>query len=195
MNYGDYAYIEYFPRGMFQFKPDPNLGRRQQIFQIWIRPVEPQNGLAALRIALYELNKLVEKGMSAEDFESTRMFLSKQVNLLAQTQSEQLGYDLDSRYYGIPSFKKYFKDSLAKLTLDDVNGAIRRHLRSTNLDVVMIAKDAAGLKKALESGAASPVHYVTPPPKEILEEDKIITPYRLDVGSVEVVPVDTIFEK
>ena len=25
MNYGDYAYIEYFPRGMFQFRPDPNL--------------------------------------------------------------------------------------------------------------------------------------------------------------------------
>ena len=43
LNYGDYAYIEYFPRGMFQFEPDPNLARRQQIFQIWIRPVEPQN--------------------------------------------------------------------------------------------------------------------------------------------------------
>jgi zinc protease len=40
LNYGDYAYIEYFPRGMFQFHPDPNLCRQQQIFQIWIRPVE-----------------------------------------------------------------------------------------------------------------------------------------------------------
>jgi zinc protease len=195
MNYGDYAYIEYFPRGMFQFKPDPNLGRRQQIFQIWIRPVEPENGLFALRIALYELNKLVEKGMSAEDFESTRMFLGKQVNLLAQTQSEQLGYDLDSRYYGIPSFKKYFKDALAKLTLEDVNRAIRQHLRSTNLDVVMIAKDAGGLKKAIESGAASTVRYVTPPPQDVLDEDKAVRGYKLDVGSVEVVPVDTIFEK
>ena len=25
INYGDYAYIEAFPRGMFQFFPDPNL--------------------------------------------------------------------------------------------------------------------------------------------------------------------------
>ena len=40
LNYGDYAYIEYFPRGMFQFTPDPNLGRSSQIFQIWIRPVD-----------------------------------------------------------------------------------------------------------------------------------------------------------
>lgn len=41
LNYGDYAYIEYFPRGMYLFEPEPNLARRQQIFQIWIRPVEP----------------------------------------------------------------------------------------------------------------------------------------------------------
>src|SRR5207302_606115 len=53
LNYGDYAYIEYFPRGMFQFQPDPNLGRHLQIFQIWIRPVEPQNGHFVLRAALY----------------------------------------------------------------------------------------------------------------------------------------------
>jgi zinc protease len=33
MNYGDYAYIEAFPRGMFQFMPDPNIARQQQIFE------------------------------------------------------------------------------------------------------------------------------------------------------------------
>src|SRR4029079_5693893 len=38
MNYGDYAYIEAFPRGMFQFFPEPNIGRRAQLFEIWIRP-------------------------------------------------------------------------------------------------------------------------------------------------------------
>ena len=38
LNYGDYAYIEAFPRGMFQFFPDPNIVRQRQIFEIWIRP-------------------------------------------------------------------------------------------------------------------------------------------------------------
>lgn len=37
MNYGDYAYIEAFPRGMYQFFPDPNLGRKAQLFEIWIQ--------------------------------------------------------------------------------------------------------------------------------------------------------------
>ncbi|MEX2304169.1 MAG: pitrilysin family protein [Bryobacterales bacterium] len=195
MNYGDYCYIEYFPRGMFLTEPEPNLGRRQQIFQIWIRPVEPQNGMFALRIALYELDKLVKQGMSQEDFDSTRNFLSKFVNLLTQTQSDQLGYALDSEYYGTPEFTAYLKDSLKKLTLEQVNEAIRKHLRSTNLDVVIITKDAQGMRKAIQSGAPSQVHYASAPPEGILQEDKIIGKYKLDVGSLEVVPAESIFEK
>jgi zinc protease len=195
MNYGDYAYIEYFPRGMFLTEPEPNLGRRQQIFQIWIRPVEPPNGMFALRIALYELDKLVKQGMSRQDFESTREFLSKFVNLLTQTQSDQLGYALDSRYYGTPEFTAYLKDSLQKLTLEQVNAAIKKHLRSSDLDVVIITKDAQAMKKAIQSGAPSQPHYVSNPPANILEEDKIIGHYKLDVGALEVVPADTLFER
>ena len=194
MNYGDYAYIEYFPRGMFQFQPDPNLGRRQQIFHIWIRPVEPRNGMFTLRIALYELDKLIKEGMSEEQFESTRLFLSKYVNLLTQTQSQQLGYALDSKYYGIPDFNEFLKDALQRLTVEQVNQAIRKHLRSNDLDVVVITKDAAGFKKALSSRRPSKIDYVSPKPKEILDEDKLIGKYKLDIGSVEIVRVDTIFE-
>ncbi len=194
MNYGDYAYIEYFPRGMFQFQPDPNLGRRQQIFHIWIRPVEPQNGVFALRIALYELDKLVREGMPEEGFESTRLFLSKYVNLVTQTQSEQLGYALDSEYYGIADFNGFLKNALAKLSVDQVNQAIRKHLRSNDLDVVVITKDAEGFRNALGSRRPSTIEYVSPKPKEILDEDKLIGKYKLDVGSVEIVPAGTIFE-
>jgi zinc protease len=49
---------------MYQFEPAPNLGRHQQIFQIWVRPVEPPNAGFALRLALFELNRLVKDGMS-----------------------------------------------------------------------------------------------------------------------------------
>src|SRR5262247_2833803 len=71
MNYGDYAYIEAFPRGMFQFFPDPNIPRRAQIFEVWIRPVVPVNAHMALRIAIFEVDKLIENGLSAEDFAKT----------------------------------------------------------------------------------------------------------------------------
>ena len=64
LNYGNYAYLEYFPRGMYQFQPDPNLARQEQVFQIWIRPVQPEHAVFTLRAALYEYDKLVSDGLT-----------------------------------------------------------------------------------------------------------------------------------
>ncbi|MGB9182318.1 MAG: pitrilysin family protein [Pyrinomonadaceae bacterium] len=196
LNYGDYAYIEYFPRGMFQFEPDANLGRHQQIFQIWIRPVEPQNGHFILRAALYEYDKLVREGMSKETFEATREFLSKYVNVLTQTQDAQLGYALDSSYYNIADFNGYMREQLAKLTLDDVNRAIRRYLKTDNMRIAIITKDAESLRDAVINNKPSPITYNAPKPKEITDEDKVIEAYKINVKpeDVVIVPVDQVFQ-
>lgn len=196
LNYGDYAYIEYFPRGMFQFQPDPNLGRQQQIFQIWIRPVEPQNGHFTLRAALYEYDKLVRDGMSRETFEATRDFLLKNVNLLTATQNGQLGYALDSRYYGIPDFNGYVRQQLSKLTLEDVNKAIRTHLKSDRMRIVLVTKEAEALRDAIAGNNPSPITYNAPKPKEITDEDKIIEAYKINVRpeDIEIIPVERVFE-
>jgi zinc protease len=130
MNYGDYAYIEAFPRGMFQFFPNPNLGRKAQLFEVWIRPVAPQNGHFALRAALFELDKMVKQGLSQEDFETTRGYLMKNVFVMTATQDQQLGYALDAQWYGTPEFTRMMRDGLARLTVADVNAAMRKHLSS-----------------------------------------------------------------
>jgi len=181
---------------MFQFQPDPNLGRRQQIFQIWIRPVEPQNGHFALRAALYEYDKLVRDGMSTQAFESTREFLSKYANVLTATQDAQLGYALDSRYYHIADFPGYMREQLAKLTLDDVNRAIKQYLKSDAMRIAMVTKDASVLRDAIINNKPSPITYNAPKPKEITDEDKIIEGYKINVktGDVVIVPVDRVFE-
>jgi zinc protease len=196
LNYGDYAYIEYFPRGMFQFQPDPNLARSRQIFQIWIRPVEPQNGHFALRAALYEYDKLVREGMARETFEGAREFLLKNINILTSTQDANLGYALDSRYYGISDFNTYMRERLSRLTLEDVNKAIRRYLKSERMRVVMVTKDAEGLREAIIKNTPSPIKYNAPKPDEIMQEDKVIQDYRINVKpeDVVIVPVDRVFQ-
>ena len=196
LNYGDYAYIEYFPRGMYQFQPDPNLGRRLQIFQIWIRPVEPENGPFVLRAALYEYDKLVREGMSAEAFESTREFLSKYVNVLTSTQDAQLGYALDSRYYKLNDFPTYMREQLAKLTLEDVNRAIKQYLKTDSMRIAIVTKDAGGLRDAILSNNASPITYNAPKPKEITDEDKVIETYKIGVkrADVSILPIDKVFQ-
>lgn len=196
LNYGDYAYIEYFPRGMFQFQPDPNLGRGQQIFQIWIRPVEPNNGHFILRAALYEYDKLIREGMSREAFESTKEFLTKYVNVLTATQDGQLGYELDSRYYHLPNFNTYMRDQLAKLTLEEVNSALRKYLQPGGMRIAIITKDANGLRDAILNNRPSPITYNAPKSKEITDEDKLIEAYKISVKpeDVKIVPVDKVFQ-
>lgn len=197
MNYGDYAYIEAFPYGMFQMMPSPNVARRAQIFEIWIRPVAPEHGHFALRAAIFELRKLIEQGLSAEAFESTRNYLMKNVFLMTSTQDQQLGYALDSQFYGIPDFATYMRDRLSKLTVDDVNRAVRQHLSGENLHVVFITKDATGLRDALVADAFSPVTYDAPKPQDVLDEDKVIGSLKLNIrpNAVTITKVDDVFAR
>ena len=196
LNYGDYAYIEYFPRGMYQFEPDPNIARKMQIFQIWIRPVEPKNANFALRAALYEYDKLVKNGLDQKTFEDTRNFMSKYVNILTQTKDAELGYALDSKFYGTGDYNQMMKSELAKLTLADVNQAIKTYLASNKMRVVMITKDAEALKNQIVKNTPATISYASPKPKEITDEDKIIFTYPIPVkaADVTITPVGQVFE-
>lgn len=183
MNYGDYAYLEYFPNGMFLNKPPTNLGRQQQIFQVWIRPVRSNNDAHfATRAAVYELNRLIDGGMSETDFEATRRYLEKFVSLLTDGQSRQLGYALDGQYYGIGDFSDYVRDRLGKLTLDDVNRAIRENLSTDSMQYVFVTRDAEDLRERLVSGRPSPMTYDAELPQAILDEDKIIAELPLKIA-------------
>ena len=65
INYGDYAYIEAFPARHVPVLSRARTSRRQrQIFEIWIRPVVPVNAHMSLRIAIHELEQLVEQGLT-----------------------------------------------------------------------------------------------------------------------------------
>jgi zinc protease len=149
-----------------------------------------------LRAALYEYEKLVREGMSKDAFESTREFLSKYVNVLTATQDAQLGYALDSRYYNIRDLPTYMREQLAKLTLEDVNRAIKQYLKTDAMRIAIITKDATGLREAILSNKPSPITYNAPKSKEIRDEDKIIEAYKIIVkpADVTIVPAEKVFQ-
>ena len=181
---------------MFRFEPEPNLAREQQIFQIWIRPVPPEAAHFALRLALFELDKLIRQGLTPEAFERTRSFLIKNVNLLIKTKQAELGYAIDSLYYGIPDYNSYVKNALAKLTVKDVNEAIGRRLRTTDLRIVAVAQNCEELKRKLSGNLISPMSYNSDKPTNVLEEDKIVERWRIDLKpeSIQIVPAASLFE-
>jgi zinc protease len=197
LNYGDYAYIEFFTNPGGQFFPNANTARRAQAFEIWIRPVVPANAHMSLRIALYELNKLVNEGLSEEDFQNSRQYLMKNAYVMTSTQDQQLGYALDSWWYGTPEYTSYVRGLYTKLTRADVNAALKKYLSPQNLQVVIVTKDAEGLKNALVSDGVSTIAYESPKPQEILDEDKIIGSWKLNIKAenVTITPVDAVFAK
>ncbi|WP_242345701.1 M16 family metallopeptidase [Anaeromyxobacter terrae] len=197
MNYGDYAYVEAFPRGMFQFFPAPNVARRAQLFEVWIRPVVPANAQMAIRIALHELGRLVDQGLTEEEFEATREYLMKNVFVMTARQDQQVGYALDSRWYGTPEFTRYMREGLAKLHRDDVNAAIKRHLSAKDLSFVIVAKDAKALAEALVADGVSTVKYDAEKSPALLEEDRAIGATRLGIRreAVRVTPASEVFAR
>jgi zinc protease len=197
MNYGDYAYIEAFPGGMFQFVPDGNRVRQRQLFEIWIRPVTTENGHMALRLAVHELDRLLQNGLSQEDFEQTRAYLMKSVFVMTARQDQQLAYALDSEWYGIGEFTEAMRKALSSLTVAQVNAAIRRHWSSKDLSVVVVTRDAAGLKERLEANTFSPIRYDGERPEALIEEDKRVGALQLPVkpGSVRITPIADVFAK
>jgi zinc protease len=196
LNYGDYSYIEYFPFGMFFMEPEPNLARHTQIFQVWIRPVEPPTAKFALRLALYELDKLRKNGMTQTDFETSRGFLSKYVNVLTRTKRAELGYAIDSDFYGIPQYNEYLKIELAKLTLADVNRVIRQYIHPDHAVIAVVTKNGTDFKKQLLSSEPSPLKYNSLKPASITAEDKTVERYPLNLKSEDITvrPAGEVFQ-
>ena len=197
LNYGDYSYIEHFPNGGRRQFPPPNVARRQQIFQVWIRPVPNYARLFAFRAALRELQKLVDNGLTEEQFELTRTFLKNYILHYAPTTMMKLGYAMDDVFYGIKGhYLDIFRKKMDELTREDVNRAIRKYLQYHNIKAVFVTDDAAKLKEMLVKNEPSPITYAVPKPPSVLEEDKEIAAYPLKVKpkNVTIIPVEKVFE-
>lgn len=199
MNYGDYSYIEAFPQGGRRSVPPNHVGRQRQIFEVWIRTLPAERGHFALRAALRELDGLIERGLTEEQFELTRSFLRKYVLHFADTTSARLAYRVDDRYYGLEGegHLERFRRMMDEITLEEVNQAIRSHLQTRNVKIVVVTGQAQALREALVADAPSPVSYETPKPQAILDEDQTIAAYPLAIRpeAVRIVPVETIFEE
>ena len=197
LNYGDYSYIEWFAFGGRTMLPFPNFARQQQLFEIWIRPVQNQNRHFALRQAVRELQKLIDNGMTQEDFETSRNFLLNYNVNLAQSNSDQLGYALDDHFYELDQpYLEKIKSKLSTTKREDVNSAIKKYLNAKNMFIVAVTKDAQSFKIALSQNTSSPISYESPKPESVLEEDKEIINYPIDIPaeSIQIIPVDQIFE-
>jgi zinc protease len=195
LNYGDYSYIEYWHRPPFTSTPSPGVPRRHQYFSIWLRPVVPDTAHFALRAALYELDRLIEEGLSPEQFELTRTFLRNYSRLWAQTLEDRLGFLLDSRFLGMEPYIDEIDRRLARLTREEVLQALRKHLQSEDFVAVLVTDGGAAVKAYLEADQPSPMRYGSAVSAAVLEADKAIQKLPVRPAAVTITPVAEVFEK
>jgi zinc protease len=195
LNYGDYAYVENFIQEGWSTFPLANIGRRQQHFEIWIRPVAPHNTLFALRHALHETDKLVREGIPERGFNETRAFLASYCNLWTQDISRRLGYSIDAVVAG-KDIAAELKSRLPGMTKADVDRAVRKHLTPKNMAIAIVTDKARALADKLLSGEPTPIVYDTKDtPADVLAEDKLIEKFPVAVSKsrVRIVTVDKMF--
>ena len=193
LNYGDYSYIEHYYAPPFTSLPTPGVPRRDQYFSVWVRPVVPSTAHFALRNAIYEVERLIEVGLTQEELDLTRDFLVNYSKLWAQTLGDRLGFLMDSRFYGSGYFIDEIESRLAGLTLEQVNDAVRRHIQADDFQAVIVGADAAGIQAAIEAGEPSPMEYNTPPDPDVIEADKTIEKLAVNPDDFTIVPVDQMF--
>ncbi|WP_377487983.1 M16 family metallopeptidase [Pontibacter toksunensis] len=209
MNYGDYSYIEWYDQGGSYQLPNPGVPRSANYHALWIRPVQIAEGLKkqyaelsdinvghahfALRLAMREVDNLIQNGMTQEEFELTRKFLRSYIKLYIQTTEKQLGFLMDSRFYGRQNYVEEMDRLLAKLTVEDVNNAVKKYWGTDNLFVTIVTDDseAEPLKQALLNNTPSPMSYSNLVkeglPQEVLAEDDEVASYKLNVTDVKIV--------
>lgn len=209
MNYGDYSYIEWYNGGGEYMLPPPGVPRSSNYFSLWIRPVQIAKQLKqqyselsditighaqfALRMAIREVDLLIKNGMSKEDFEATRTFLRSYMKLYVASPADQLGYLMDSKFYGRTDYIKEMDALLSKLTVDDVNKAVKKYLRTDNMFVTIVTdkSEAEALAKSLRENAPSPMRYSNTVkaglPKAVLDEDDTVSTFNINVKHVTVV--------
>ncbi len=209
MNYGDYSYIEWYQNGGQNMLPRPGFPRSSNYFSIWLRPVQTAKGLKgqypelktieighahfALRMAIRAMDQIITNGMSQEDFDLTKTFLRSYIKLYAQTPEKQLGYLMDSHFYGRKDWLLEADGLLGKATVADVNAAMKKYWQTKNMFVSIVTDrtEAVPLARSLRENSPSPMSYSNVLrgvlSQDILTEDKAVENYPLNVTKVEIV--------
>jgi zinc protease len=128
LNYGDYAYPEFFRQDGWSTFARVNIPRRQQQFSIWLRPVQATDALFALRLALHEYDKLLREGLTADEVQRAARFLEGYTRLFEKDADRRLGLAIDDAFNDTPERLEKLRAALPGLTAETVNAALRKHL-------------------------------------------------------------------
>lgn len=188
--------IEFSPGPQNTWFPHCNVARRQQIFEMRIQPVPFDRSQFVLRAGLHALKQFVRNGLSQEQFELARNLIETNYSELMFSTNARLGYQLDDIFYGVSTnFLDSFKDEIDKLTLEDVNQAVKKHLQSENIKIAIFTEDAKSFRQMLMQNKPGPIESSSSKPANVEKVEQEIAEFELSVEpeNVWIIPGENMF--
>jgi len=138
-NYGDYSYIEYWggrPQSLFQVFNQP---REQQYFSMWVRPVKHEHAVHLMKAITYELEQMIRNGLTTAQVEEAKNKARVLYLNLGETVPRLVGARVDDAFHRTQSgFLDSYLDGVNRVTAEQLNAAIRRHLSTANIKYVVV---------------------------------------------------------
>ncbi|MBD8489895.1 insulinase family protein [Echinicola sp. CAU 1574] len=143
---------------------------------------------------VYEINKIVDEGVTAEELESAKANLSGRFGRSLESPSTLASFAMDIDRYNLPSdFYKTYLQRLSALTVEDINAAAKKYIKPNNIYITVVGNGSEIKDKLEQFGPVSLYDNQGNPAKEIemtdadITADKVIDNYIAAIGGEEAV--------
>jgi zinc protease len=195
LNYGNYAYLDHFEQEGWGRAGGVNMWRAVPYFSIWIRPVQPENGVFALAQGVWELRNLIRSGLTQEEFDETREHVRNVSQLWEQTLQRRLGLAMDDAHFGGRNTREELTAALDTMTVAHVNTALQQRFNGRNLRAVMVCAHADSMRAILQDGRVPPIVYAgATAPDDVRAKDAEIENTNLGTRHLSVVRAEDIYK-
>lgn len=193
LNYGTYAYVEPYRERSDASVADEGVVRRQGLFHVWIRPTSEQNAAFALKLTLAELEDFVANGLTQEELDDVRSWVTGSVAGWYAQPGRRLSAAVEATAGGWPDQRLELAERIAGVTVDDVKRALAAHVHPADVRVVAVGADG-GWVDALLGAAPTPMTYQgSQPDAAQAARDADVAARAVGIGSVTRVAAEDVF--
>ncbi len=146
--YGAYAYVENFQPAGWSKAARPGICRKDQYFHMWTYPKEV-NFEFCIKMMLDEMSKLISQPIPADDVDRTKAFLANHFAFQIETPNNQLGMNLDEKWYGLPDYVATFPDRIEAVPRTELQTVALDNLHPTQTLIVAVVSNGEEAKSEL----------------------------------------------
>ncbi|WP_229239806.1 M16 family metallopeptidase [Echinicola soli] len=149
---------------------------------------------SALVEMIYEVNHMVDEGVTSEELEAAKANLSGSFGRSLESPSTLASFAINIERYGLPEdFYKTYLQRLSALTVDDINAAARKYIKPENMYITIVGNGTDIKDKLDQFGPVSLYDNWGDPAKEIemtdtdMTAEKVVANYIQAIGGEEAV--------